>query len=510
MSVLRFVRAVLVFAAGASTLHALQLANHPVYFVSSQQQTQQPVEQPQAAPEVEPLLQHPMPAQAEPSGSELLPSELPRLGQAQGQAAAPALSLEQLERLALENNPTLRQAAAEIQAASGRRLQAGLWPNPRVGYTGEEVRGGDLRGGQQGFFVEQSIILGGKLRLGRRVFEQEIRLAEIEAEEQRLRVLNAVRLGYYQVLTSQETIATLRTLARIAADNVGTSNRLRNIGQADDTETLQSEIEVQQAELAVVREEIRLRHRWTALATVVGRPDLPLATLDGRLDENLPDLNQQALLNSLLRDSPQVRITEANVARADAQLARERRVPVPDLLLRGGLQQNRELVESSRQPVGLQGFAEIGIQIPIFNRNQGSVQAATAARERAEQEKTRVQLVLWERASAMIQAYADARARAERYRNQILPRAQRAYQLMLQRWGQMAASYPQLLITQRTLFQAQTDYIASLGDLWASALTLRGFLLTDGLEAPARPGEVDLPIREINVPTPRGMPGREE
>jgi hypothetical protein len=31
-------------------------------------------------------------------------------------------------------------------------------------------------------------------------------------------------------------------------------------------------------------------------------------------------------------------------------------------------------------------------------------------------------------------------------------------------------------------------------------VALRGFLLTDGLEAPARPGEVDLPIREINIP----------
>ena len=74
----------------------------------------------------------------------------------------------------------------------------------------------------------------------------------------------------------------------------------------------------------------------------------------------------------------------------------------------------------------------------------------------------------------------------------------------------MAASYPQLLLSQRTLFQAQTDYLAALGDLWDNALTLQGFLLTDGLESPARPGEVDLPVREINVPTPRGMPEREK
>ena len=505
--------AALIVAAGSITSPVLLLAEPPAqrggHIISAQSQTQPPVGQ--ATPQGEAPHAHPMPAQMQPSGAEgQAPRELPQLGQPQEQAAGPPLSLEVLERLALENNPTLRQAAAEIEAASGRRLQAGLLPNPRAGYTGEEIRGGTLRGGQQGFFVGQDIVLGGKLRLARRVFEQEIRLAELESEEQRLRVLNAVRLRYYQVLTSQETIATLRDLARIAADNVATSTRLRNIGQTDDTEVLQAEIEAQQAELAVAQEEIRLRRLWSTLAAVVGRPDLPLAPLEGKLDENLPELNAPTLLDALLRDSPAVKIAEANVGRREAEIARERRQAVPDLRLRGGLQQNRELLESPPRPVGLQGFAEIGIEIPIFNRNQGSVQAARAARERAEQEKTRVQLVLRERAAATIQGYTDARTRVERYRNEILPRAQRAYDLMLRRWGQMAASYPQLLTPQRTLFQAQTDYVAALGDLWANAITLQGFLLTDGLEAPARPGEVDLPIREINVPTPRGMRGREE
>jgi cobalt-zinc-cadmium efflux system outer membrane protein len=320
-------------------------------------------------------------------------------------------------------------------------------------------------------------------------------------------VLIAVRLGYFQVLTSQETTAKLRELARIAAENVETSTRLRNIGQADETEVLQAEIESQRAELAIVREQTRLGHLWTALAAVVGVPDLPLTALEGKLDENLPDFNEQALLNSLLNESPAVKIAEANIARAEAQLARERRQAVPDLQLRGGLQQNRELLEPPQQSVGLQGFAEIGVQIPIFNRNQGSVQAARAARERAEQERARVQLVLRERAASTIQGYTDARARVDRYRDEILPRAQRAYELMLSRWGQMAASYPQVLTAQRTLFQSEMDYVAALGDLRESALTLEGFFLVDGLEAPARPGEVDLPVRETNIPTPRGIPG---
>jgi hypothetical protein len=67
----------------------------------------------------------------------------------------------------------------------------------------------------------------------------------------------------------------------------------------------------------------------------------------------------------------------------------------------------------------------------------------------------------------------------------------------------MGASYPQLLLAQRSAIEVQTEYIQSLQELWTTSVALRGFLLTDGLEAPARPGEVDLPVREINIPTSR-------
>jgi cobalt-zinc-cadmium efflux system outer membrane protein len=80
---------------------------------------------------------------------------------------SPGVTLEQLQQTALANNPTLRQAKAGVRAAAGRTRQAGLWPNPTVGYTGEEIRGGSFGGGQQGVFVQQNVILGGKLGLDR-------------------------------------------------------------------------------------------------------------------------------------------------------------------------------------------------------------------------------------------------------------------------------------------------------------------------------------------------------
>src|SRR5437899_878180 len=106
--------------------------------------------------------------------------------------------------MALQNNPTLAQSAANIRAAEGRRKQSGLYPNPTVGYQGEEIRGGSFRGGEQGFFVRQDIVMGGKLGLNRKIFEQEKKQAETEADEQKLRVLTNVRMSYIQALAAQQ------------------------------------------------------------------------------------------------------------------------------------------------------------------------------------------------------------------------------------------------------------------------------------------------------------------
>src|SRR2546430_1483243 len=115
------------------------------------------------------------------------------------------ITLEELQQMALQNNPTFRQSAANIQAAEGRKKQSGLYPDPTVGYQGEQIRGGSFHGGEQGFFLQQDIVLGGKLGLNREIFDQELKQAETEAEEQKMRVVTNVRVSYIQALAAQQT-----------------------------------------------------------------------------------------------------------------------------------------------------------------------------------------------------------------------------------------------------------------------------------------------------------------
>jgi outer membrane protein, heavy metal efflux system len=410
------------------------------------------------------------------------------------------LTLGQLEQIALGNNPTLLQAASEIRAATARKLQSGLYPNPTVGYQGEQIRGGIQGGGEQGFFVSQDIVLGGKLGLNRNILEQEKRQAAAEAEEQRLRVINSVRMLYYQALAAEQMIDLRHKLSKLAQDAVETSHQLGNVGQADQPDVLQAEVEAEQAELAAVAAEQNQMRVWRELTATVGKPEMSLTHLAGNL-EDMPDDNSAQWLQAILRESPAVKIAQLGVLKAEASLARAKREPIPNLQIRGGLQQNLELEAITNHTIGLQGFAEVGVQIPIFNRNQGNVGAARADLERAQQEVQRIQLVLRERAAALLQNYATSHSTVEKYRDRMIPRARKAYELYLKSYSGMAAAYPQVLIAQRTLFQLQTDYIAALANLWANSIALKGFLLTDGLESPSRAGEMDRPVREVNVPS---------
>jgi cobalt-zinc-cadmium efflux system outer membrane protein len=410
------------------------------------------------------------------------------------------ITLEELQLMALQNNPTFAQSAANIQAAEGRKKQSGLYPNPTVGYQGEQIRGGSFHGGEQGFFVQQDIVIGGKLGLNRKMFDQELKQAQTEGEEQKLRVVTNVQMSYIQALAAQQTLELRQNLSKLADDAVETSHQLANVGQADAPDVLESEVEAQQAQLAVTMAEQNQQRVWKALAAVVGNPRLPLMKLEGKL-EDTPPVNADELVEKIVNESPAVRIAELGVKRAEAALARAKREPIPDLQLRGGMQQNGELLSAPNgKAVGLQGFADVGVRIPVFNRNQGNIATAKADAERTKREVERVKLVLRERAASVVQTYTFSHTAVDRYKNQMIPRAQKAYEMYTKKYKEMAAAYPQVIIAQRTLMQLEVSYINALENFATSSLSLQSYLLTDGLEAPSQPGGIDQPIREVNLP----------
>lgn len=403
-------------------------------------------------------------------------------------SAQQPLTLAELEARALRMNPTLRQADAAVDVAAGLRKQAGRYPNPVIGAEGEELSDAPgLRGGELGMFLEQRIITGGKLSKSQAVFTHQRSQAEAAKAAQRRRVLNAVRSLYYQALAADRLVEVETELSKIATEAVAISERLANVGQADRPDVLAADIEAQSAEMAVLRAEMERDRTWVQLASSVGDPTLERQPLEGDLAD-FPDLEKSAALARVMEDSPEIQLARAAVDRADAEVSREKAQVIPDIEAKGGFRHNPAFALDGR-PVGREGLFEVGVALPIFNRNRGAVRAARANLETSKAEVERVKLSLQARLAVAYQQYAVSAAMARRYQTRMLPRAKEAYDLYLASFSRMAAAYPQVLIAQRNYFRLQEDYVRTLAATWTAAVQIEGLLLSGGLDQPLAVGD---------------------
>jgi outer membrane protein, heavy metal efflux system len=427
-------------------------------------------------------------AHVKPAGQEQGQSSLPGL---LSQAAnRPAMRLKDFEDLALANNPTLKQASEIVQRSAAESRQAGLHPNPSAGYEGSEIRGGSFGGGENGGFIQQTIVLGGKLGLRKRVFQDQQREDEAGLSEQHYLILGDVDQRFYSTLAAQELVKIRENLLKLALDARQTAGQLANVGQADEPDVLQAEVEADRAKLDYQTSQMDYVKSFEALAATVGKPGLLLSPLVGNLDR-WPELHAQQIVETILSNSPEVKRAQLAVVRAEAEVRSAKREAIPDVQLRAGIQQDNEALNEAairQSPVGLIGFGSLSINLPLFNRNQGNVAAARAEVERARDDVTRVQLSLQHRAEPLLQAYRTEEIQAGLYKGEMIPEALRAYQLYLYNYRHMAAAYPEVLISQRTLFQLEVAYIETLDHLWQNAIALQNFMLTNALKAPVPSG----------------------
>lgn len=186
--------------------------------------------------------------------------------------------------MAFAANPSVARAAAVVEAARGKWIQVGLPPNPIAGYEGQQI-GSDGRAEQDGVFIEQEIVRGGKLRLSREVAAQEIDKAEHQLAAQQQRVLTDVRVSYYQVLIAERQQKLTSELRDIAAEAVRVAEALLNGKEVGRPDVVQAQLELGLGNAQILAQNASNRYTaaWRTLATIIGNPNLspqPAATPD--------------------------------------------------------------------------------------------------------------------------------------------------------------------------------------------------------------------------------------
>jgi len=401
----------------------------------------------------------------QPAESELLPA-------AEG---SQEITLSDLETSALASNPAIAQAAARIRALRGKCVQAGLPPNPSIGYLASEI-GDSGRAGQQGGYVGQEFITGGKLSLNRAVVSQEILHAEQQLAAVQLRVRTDVRKSYYNALVAQRRAEVADELVSVSNEGVATSERLIKAQQIPRAALLQTEVEQQNAAISAHTAANQSQAAWRQLSAVVGA-DLPVRHLAGDVTK-LPELigwDQQLL--QVTMTSPETASAQAELSRTKVALQRARVEPVPDLTTQFSVQRDNATGDTI---AGVQ----VGVPLPLWNRNQGGISQAEAEVTEARRNAERIELDLKWRLAAAYQEYSNARTQADAYQTQVLPKSKETYQLVQRGYSLGELGYLDLLSAQRTYSQTNLAYLDALGTLWRSWADIDGLLLSESLAQP--------------------------
>ncbi|WHZ27901.1 MAG: Heavy metal RND efflux outer membrane protein, CzcC family [Nitrospira sp.] len=416
---------------------------------------------------------------------------------------APPLSQEKLARIVLRFNPTLAQAVAHVEAEEAKALQAGLFPNPILGFSGQQFflpSGGPIF---IGGYAQQTFVSGGKLRLSREKFLARAFAAEFEILKQIFIVLNSMRINYFTVLGAQRILNIQKERLQWAQDQLGTAQGGFNKGVVDGAVVRHLQIVLQERELKVLEAETSLRMHWENLVTTIGKP-LPLSPLEDNLEADLtPPLEFDKELERMLKESPELGQTEALIKFERIKVQREQAEPIPNLTIRGDGGVNHE--GARRAGPGPWNVANVTafINVPIFDWNQGTIQQAKAALKNAQYEITRMQLDLRRRLADAFGMYLTSLQYVQALQNIVLPQAETRYRTQLKSYQENRTDWQAVLEAQDDFFAQRQNHVVRLVQLHIPRVLIKGFLLSGGPPPVGLPGD---PFRDANGLTPAPAP----
>ena len=387
---------------------------------------------------------------------------------------ASGLSLDALEQMALASNPAISQAAARVRALRGKWVQVGLPPNPTVGYVGGEI-GNDGAAGQQGGFVGQDFITAKKLQRNRAVVAAEISRAEQELAAVQRRVQSDVRQSYYAALLAQRRVNLAEELVRVTSEAAKSSKQLYEAEEIPLAGLLQTEVQQQNSAVLARTAQNSLSQAWRQLSAIIGGAVLPEQPLEGEVSELPVPLDWQEQLARVQRESPEVAAAMANVERARRALNRACVEAVPDVSTQLSVQYD----DSTQDTIA---GVQVGIPLPLWNRNQGGIRQAQAEISEAVRNVDRVELDLNRRLADAFREYSDAEVTANSYASEILPRSKQTFELVQKGYSQGEVGYLDLLAAQQVYSQTNLAYLDALQTLWRSYVLIDSLLLEGSLD----------------------------
>lgn len=286
------------------------------------------------------------------------------------------LSPDEAAVLAVLLNPSLRAARDQRSLADAQMFQAGLLPNPELGYSFEVPAGGDTAGTVNAFGIELSWDATSLITRAAKRDKAQAHQAAIEmgVAWQEWQAAQAAKSAVYQLVTLKRQADLAKQVEQQASRNVDLVRKAVRRGARTSKDLAAAQATSRKAHQAAIQLDKQVEQQRLRLNSLLGLPGTTAVTL-------MPDIRLRS---------------QFKLAGADALLAGLEKRRLDLIALRRGYESQEAAVRSAilRQfprisigptmgrdieNVDTAGFA-LSIEMPIFDRNQGAIAIERATR----------------------------------------------------------------------------------------------------------------------------------
>ena len=196
--------------------------------------------------------------------------------------------------------------------------------------------------------------------------------AQVALRRAEVDVINQVRTLHFSALVARKGVEVNRALVALADEVYNLQLKQLSAGEAAGYEPLQLYAQAVQARNSLIQSEISYRSAWKQLAVLLGQPDLPPAALAGRADAPAPAFDPDQARAMMLEGHTDLLTARNTILQTETNLTLQLRTRVPDL-------QTHYVIQRDNADGNTQFGIQLGVGLPLFDRNQGNIQQARAA-----------------------------------------------------------------------------------------------------------------------------------
>jgi len=373
------------------------------------------------------------------------------------------LTLDKAIEQALSGNPGLGQIKARAEAMATIPSQAGTLPDPTVniGLLNVPTSSFDLHKEDMTMLemgVGQSIPFPGKLALREKIAEQEALAAADSVDEARLRLVREVKTGWWRLFYYDRALSLLEESEQFFLELIDIAQAKYKVGKGS-----QQDVLLAQLELSKLKDEklnlVSIRHGQEAQFNVLlDRTREVSVRIPEETEIKLPVLAEPALQDKALQLRPLFAQHRKMLDAAKSKVDLAKKDFYPDFTIGAGyaVRQNTPTGQSRSDFANVQ----LSMNAPIYIDRK---QAKAVEQRQGELLEERYSLQddhhkIQAEIAAKAAEYQHAKEKLSLLEHEIIPQAQQTLDSLLAGYQVNQTDFTDLLRTQLSFFQYQTQY----------------------------------------------------